>query len=190
MMTILSSARSLFSVLLLLCVIHFAAASTFLPDDEVVALREIATALGKTDWNFSVDPCSNEGEWSDKLPPGDTLKDVNCSCTTDANKKTVCHVIRIVLKSQSLPGTLPTRLFRLPFLQRFDVTRNYLSGTIPMEWGSTKLVHISLIGNRLTGMIPMELGNIYTLQILVVEFNRLSGPLPPDLGNLTQLNHL
>ncbi|KAI6687146.1 hypothetical protein NL676_023974 [Syzygium grande] len=182
-MAILSSARSLFSgFFVLLCATNLAAAAPLLPGDEADALEEIAAKLGKTNWNFDVDPCSKEGGWSDGLPPDDTLNDVNCNCTD-----TVCHVTSIILKKQSLPGTLPPQLFRLPQLKNFDVTRNYLNDTIPSEWGSTKLVNISILGNRLTGPIPKELGNISTLEKLVVESNQLSGPLPLELGNLSRL---
>ncbi|XP_022134216.1 probable leucine-rich repeat receptor-like serine/threonine-protein kinase At3g14840, partial [Momordica charantia] len=92
-----------------------------------------------------------------------------------------------ILKSQSLPGTLPSQLFKLPYLKELDLTRNYLSGEIPREWGSTKLLKISLFGNRLTGSIPEEIGNITTLRELVLENNHLSGRLPSALGNLSNL---
>ncbi|KAI6687149.1 hypothetical protein NL676_023977 [Syzygium grande] len=187
---ILFSARSLFSVFVLLCAIHFAAASTLLPDDEVDALREIAATLGKKDWDFNADPCGVEGGWGDNKVIGATTNAVTCQNITDANNNTVSHVVSIVLRNQSLPGALPPRLFRLPYLRNFDVTRNYLNGTIPKEWGSTKLVNISVVVNRLTGPIPKELGNISTLQELNVESNQLSGHLPPDLGNLSQLIQL
>ncbi|XP_048129589.1 probable leucine-rich repeat receptor-like serine/threonine-protein kinase At3g14840 [Rhodamnia argentea] len=191
MMTDLLSARSLFSALVLLCAINSAAAATLLPKDEVDALREIADTLGKRDWDFNADPCSNGSGWGDVKLPYKTSDAVTCDCNfTDADNNTVCHVISIVLKSQSLPGTLPPRLFRLPFLQNFDVTRNYLSGSIPKEWGSTNLLNTSLLGNRLTGPIPKELGNISTLWKFVVEINQLSGPVPPELGNLSQLHQL
>ncbi|KAI6687160.1 hypothetical protein NL676_023988 [Syzygium grande] len=190
MMMILFSARSLFSVFVLLCTIHCAAASTLLPPDEVDALREIAATLGKNDWDFTADPCGEEGGWGGDKVSDETSKAVTCQNSTDADNNTVSHVVSIVLKNQSLPGSLPPRLFRLPSLQNFDVTRNYLNGTIPKEWGFTKLVNISLLGNRLTGPIPKELGNISTLEKLVVEINQLSGPLPPELGNLPQLRIL
>ncbi|KAF8034233.1 hypothetical protein BT93_C0502 [Corymbia citriodora subsp. variegata] len=94
MMTILFSAKSFFSVLVLLGATSLAAAAaTSLPDDEVEALKEIAATLGKTDWNFSADPCSKEGGWSDNLTLEKTLNHVDCSCNfTDTNNKTVCHV--------------------------------------------------------------------------------------------------
>ncbi|KAF8028851.1 hypothetical protein BT93_E1501 [Corymbia citriodora subsp. variegata] len=187
MMTNLFSAPSLFSVLVLLCTVHFAAASTLLPHDEVDALREIGEMLLKTDWDFSADPCGVEGGWGDNKVIGETSNAVTCQNFTDVDHNTVSHVISIDLKEQSLGGTLPPQLFRLPCLQNFDVTRNYLNGTIPIEWGSTKLLNISLLGNQLTGPIPRELGNISTLLELDVEINQLSGPLPPELGNLSQL---
>ncbi|KAF8028850.1 hypothetical protein BT93_E1500 [Corymbia citriodora subsp. variegata] len=189
-MTNLFSAPSLFSVLVLVCTVHFAAASTLLPDDEVDALREIGKTLQKTDWDFDVDPCGVEGGWGDNKVIDETSDAVTCQNSSDANNNTVSHVISIVLKEQSLGGTLPPQLFRLPSLQNFNVTRNYLNGTIPKEWGSTKLRNISLLGNRLTGLIPKELGNISTLLELVVEINQLSGPLPPELGHLSQLRVL
>ncbi|KAL9276864.1 hypothetical protein ACSQ67_025590 [Phaseolus vulgaris] len=70
-----------------------------------------------------------------------------------------------------------------------DLSRNYLNGTIPKEWGSTKLVTISLHGNRLTGSIPIEITNISTLLELNLEANQFSGNLSL-LGNLTQIQRL
>ncbi|KAI4333481.1 hypothetical protein L6164_018286 [Bauhinia variegata] len=89
---------------------------------------------------------------------------VQCDCSF-AND-TVCHVVSISLE------------------------RNYLSGTIPPQWGSMKFINISLLGNRLTGPIPPELGNITTLVYLNLESNQFSGSLPPELGNLVQLQRM
>ncbi|XVF79029.1 hypothetical protein PTKIN_Ptkin14bG0186600 [Pterospermum kingtungense] len=71
-----------------------------------------------------------------------------------------------------------------------DLTRNFLRGPIPREWGSTQLVNISLLGNLLTGQVPEELADISTLTSLVLEENQLSGPLPPKLGNLPNIEKL
>ncbi|PPR81260.1 hypothetical protein GOBAR_AA39454 [Gossypium barbadense] len=95
-----------------------------------------------------------------------------------------------VLKAQNLQGSLPKDLVKFPFLQEIDLTRNFLNGTIPPEWGSMQLVNISLLGNRLTGPIPKELGNISTLTSISVEFNQLSGALPPQLGNLPAIERM
>ncbi|KAI4333479.1 hypothetical protein L6164_018285 [Bauhinia variegata] len=156
-----------------------------LPDDECQALTDIAKTLGKKDWDFSVNPCSGENNWVTPKPLKGFDNSVSCTCNG-----TLCHVFSITLKRQNLTGSLPPELIRLPYLQNFDVVRNYLNGTIPTEWGSMNLVNISLLGNRLSGPIPIELGNITTLKSLVLESNQFSGELPPELGNLTQLERL
>ncbi|KAF8007043.1 hypothetical protein BT93_K1140 [Corymbia citriodora subsp. variegata] len=97
MTTILFSAQSLFSVLILLCTANLAtaaAATTDLPPDEVEALKEIADTLGKRDWDFDTDPCSKTGNWSDNKSLKETTNYVNCSCTSAGadNTITVCHV--------------------------------------------------------------------------------------------------
>ncbi|THF94437.1 hypothetical protein TEA_007638 [Camellia sinensis var. sinensis] len=122
----------------------------------VEALKQIGKTLGKYDWNFSgeADPCS----WAEG-----TDNNVTCNCTSS----TLCHITMISLKSQNLPGTLPTEFVKLPFLKV-----------------------ISLLGNRLTGSIPKEIGNISTLRHITLEFNQLSGTLPPELGNLFQINDI
>ncbi|TXG66672.1 hypothetical protein EZV62_007947 [Acer yangbiense] len=152
------------------------------------ALREIAKTIGKRDWNFSVDPCSGEWGWASLNPVKGSENAVTCNCSF-ANA-TLCHVVSLVVKTQNLPGVLPPEVVRLPFLQEIDLTRNYLNGSIPPEWGSLKLVNISLIGNRLTGPIPKALANISTLTSLTLEFNQLSGSLPPELGDLPSLERI
>uniref|UniRef100_A0A9I9DZK6 non-specific serine/threonine protein kinase n=1 Tax=Cucumis melo TaxID=3656 RepID=A0A9I9DZK6_CUCME len=117
--------------------------STRLPFHEVEALKEIGKSLGKRDWNFSVDPCNGSHGWisqPNQIPYNVAGFENNLTCDCTFLNATVCHVISIVLKSQSLQGTLPPHLVRLPFLQQIDLTRNYLSGQIPPEWGSTNLL--------------------------------------------------
>ncbi|XP_020983926.1 probable leucine-rich repeat receptor-like serine/threonine-protein kinase At3g14840 isoform X1 [Arachis duranensis] len=177
--------------LLAFCCFAFLANGATLVEDEVEVMKEIAKKVGKKDWNFSVDPCSGLENWnSSNAVKGMLINAVTCDCSFANANLTVCHVVSIVLKYQNLTGTLPSELVKLPYLQEIDLTRNYLNGTIPPQWGSIKLVNISLLGNRLTGSIPKELGNITTLKSLVLEFNQLTGELPPELGNLSQLERL
>ncbi|KAL1349946.1 hypothetical protein HN51_026419 [Arachis hypogaea] len=160
-----------------------------LKQQEVEVLKEIGNTLGKKDWDFSVDPCSGERNWTSPASKSySELNAVNCDCSF--SNHTLCHVVSIVLKSQNLSGTLPPQLARLPYLQEIDLTLNYLNGTIPKQWSSLNLVNISLYGNRVTGSIPKELGNITTLKSLVLEFNQLSGNLPTELGSLPQIETL
>ncbi|KEH38576.1 putative protein kinase RLK-Pelle-DLSV family [Medicago truncatula] len=174
-------------LLLAFCLISSFASGATLLEEEVQVMKDIAKTLGKKDWDFSIDPCSGQSNWTSSPMKG-FANAVTCNCYF-ANS-TVCHIVSIVLKSQNLSGTLPRELARLPYLQEIDLTRNYLNGTIPPQWGSMHLVNISLLGNRLTGPIPKELGKIITLKSLVLEFNQLSGQLPPELGNLHRLERL
>ncbi|CAN6444465.1 unnamed protein product [Victoria cruziana] len=155
--------------------------SPVLDPKEVTALQRIAETLGKKDWNFSVDPCS----W---YPPNSSLPSVKCQCPE--NSTTYCHIISISLLQQGLAGTLPKELTELPFLTQFDVTRNYLSGTIPQEWGALRLINLTLYGNCLSSPIPTQLGDIVTLERLSLGANQFSGEIPPFIGNLSSLQRL
>ncbi|KAJ4726505.1 putative Kinase [Melia azedarach] len=159
-----------------------------LPENELQALKDIAKTLGKTDWNFSVDPCSGQSGWNISNTAMDFENVVNCSCSY-AND-TLCHVVSIRLEAQNLQGSLPPELARLPFLQQIDLTRNYLNGTLPPEWGSLPLVNISLALNRITGPIPKSFANISTLTSFIVHYNQLSGVLPAELGDLLNIERL
>ncbi|KAG4177188.1 hypothetical protein ERO13_A11G288400v2 [Gossypium hirsutum] len=180
--------RLLFASIFIVCCLTTLTNGATLPNDEVEALRSIGKTLGKTDWNFDINPCDQGDTW---LNQSTRYYDNNVTCDCSFNNNTTCHVIHILLKAQNLAGTLPLNLTSLPFLQEIDLTRNYLSGTIPSEWGSaTRLVSISLLGNRLTGSIPRELANLKNLTSLVLENNRLSGTLPAALGNLPKIERL
>eukprot|EP00268_Persea_americana_P030922 TRINITY_DN2_c2_g3_i1.p1 TRINITY_DN2_c2_g3~~TRINITY_DN2_c2_g3_i1.p1 ORF type:complete len:1013 (-),score=123.92 TRINITY_DN2_c2_g3_i1:291-3329(-) len=146
-----------------------------LPQEEIDALQQIGRTLGKHDWDFSADPCSREQSWQDPSTTKVYENNVTCNCTYQGN--TVCHVVSIVLKSQDLQGKLPPELAKLPSLKEIDLTRNYLNGTIPVEWGSMQLGTISLLGNRITGPIPKELWNISNLTYLNLEANMFFGDL-------------
>ena len=74
---------------------------------------------------------------------------------------------------------------------RLDLSRNMLSGEIPVELGNlTSLQELYLWGNELSGEIPVELGNLTNLQLLSLSRNGLSGEIPVELGNLTSLQEL
>ncbi|KAM2043165.1 hypothetical protein ACFX1R_038369 [Malus domestica] len=156
-----------------------------LADDEVEALREIAVQLNKKDWNFS-DPCSNIPTIS--IPRTDEYNNtLVCNCSFSGN---VCHIQSIFLTGQDLDGVLPPALLKLPYLKQVNLARNYLSGSIPSEWNSTKLELLVLSVNNLSGPIPGYLGSITTLHSLALESNLFSGTLPPELGNLVNLELL
>ncbi|XP_043818229.1 probable leucine-rich repeat receptor-like serine/threonine-protein kinase At3g14840 isoform X8 [Manihot esculenta] len=163
--------------------------SQLLPQNEVKALEEVATQLGKQDWNFKVNPCSNDTSWFTPISKHRPLynNSIVCTCSDPGGE---CHVISIFLKGQDLAGVLPRAIVKLPYLKNLDLTRNYLSGNIPSEWASTKLEFLSLSVNRLTGPMPSYLGNISTLKVLAIENNQFSGAVPLQLGNLFSLEIL
>ncbi|XP_019198485.1 PREDICTED: probable leucine-rich repeat receptor-like serine/threonine-protein kinase At3g14840 [Ipomoea nil] len=168
--------------------IFLEAQSGHLPQDELIALKEIANQVGKKDWDFSLNPCGNNSNW---LAPQsiDTplyTNNLTCDCNFSAG---ICHVLFINLRGQDLQGVLPPALVKLPFLKRIDLNRNYLSGTIPREWASMNLELISLAVNRLSGPIPKYLGNITTLTYLNLKYNMFSGSVPPELGKLVNLQN-
>ncbi|KAF5460889.1 hypothetical protein F2P56_020725, partial [Juglans regia] len=178
------------SIVMTVCFATFASgAPDQLPPDEVQALRDIFNTLGKNDdWDFS-NPCNSTGLTTDDIKENTVA--VNCSNCPFVNGTESYRVVGIFLKGQSLSGTLPPDLGKLPCLQVLDLSRNYLNGSIPQSWGSAKqLADISLLGNRLTGRIPRDLAKITTLRSLTVEFNQLFGNLPPELGSMSSLEKL
>ncbi|XP_019170273.1 PREDICTED: probable LRR receptor-like serine/threonine-protein kinase RFK1 isoform X2 [Ipomoea nil] len=156
---------------------------------EVDVLQQVVTTMGVTSWKFNARSCKIEGVGTAQPRPSWSESDVKCDC--NVGNSTVCrHIVGIVLKGLSLPGVLPHKLVGLPYLQHIDFAYNYLSGTIPTEWASTKLNNISVLVNRLSGEIPKVLGNITSLTYLNLEGNQFSGGIPSELGNLVNLKTL
>ncbi|KAI3796748.1 hypothetical protein L1987_39431 [Smallanthus sonchifolius] len=159
----------------------------YLPQDEVNALRAIAEELGKRDWNFTLNPCGNNYNWA---TPNESVMDLYKNIVQYNCSGNVCHVKAITLQGQDLDGVLPPSLAKLPYIKTIDLARNYLNGTIPPEWASTKLEFLSVCVNRLSGRIPTYLGNISSLVYLSLESNMFSGTVPGELGKLVNLVNL
>lgn len=189
------SLRFLFTLMLILSTLVYfegtgiQAQAKYLPRDEVDALREIASQLGKRDWDFRLNPCDGNPNWAtpkdDEMPRYNNTVECNCSYPGD-----VCHVVSIYLKGQDLDGVLPKSLTKLPYIKNIDLTRNYLNGTIPPEWTSTKLEYLAITVNRLSGRFPTLLGNITSLYYVNLESNMFFGPIPAELGKLRKLTNL
>ena len=58
----------------------------------VNALRRIAEKLGKTNWDFGVDPCSGEGNRS--VPDATKVSEMDVFCDCSSNKSG-CHIISL-----------------------------------------------------------------------------------------------
>ncbi|CAI9279515.1 unnamed protein product [Lactuca saligna] len=181
------SSVQLFSILLVLRIIFSWAAE--LPPHEVNSLKEVAKEIGKRDWDFRLNPCDGNPNWA--TPARSAMPQYNntlvCDCSYPGN---VCHVVATYLKGQDLDGVLPPSLAKLPYVKKVEFSRNYLSGSIPSEWASTKLERMDLLVNRLSGRIPLFLGNITSLVYLSLENNMFSGTVPAELGKLVNLQTL
>nr|XP_016448502.1 PREDICTED: probable leucine-rich repeat receptor-like serine/threonine-protein kinase At3g14840 [Nicotiana tabacum] len=180
-----------FSILLLM--ITFSLVLTYsrlLPQQEKNALKEIAEQLGKKGWDFDANPCDvGNTNWNTPTDNTSTYQNnVTCNCSIPNNG--FCHVESILLKGQDLAGVLPPSLVKLPYLKKIDLARNYLSGTIPPEWASTKVEYMSVLVNQLSGPIPKYLENMTALLYMSLENNMFSGTIPKELGNMVNLQNL
>ncbi|CAL4970434.1 unnamed protein product [Urochloa decumbens] len=160
------------------------AQATLLPQQEVEALKGIATKLNKTDWDFSVDPCSASGNWVNS-PTKFLISNVTCDCSF--KNHTECHIISLQLRRQNLSGVLPEEVLNLTYLRHLDLPRNFIQGPIPVSWASLPVFNVSLQGNRISGRLPKELGRMPMLRSIVLEGNQIEGPIPPELGNIISL---
>ncbi|XP_062093311.1 probable LRR receptor-like serine/threonine-protein kinase At1g07650 [Humulus lupulus] len=148
--------------------------------EKVEAIREMAEQLNKKDWNFSDPACSSKSTID--IPRTDQYSNVIiCKCSISA---TECHIQTITFTGQDLDGELPSSLWKLPYLKEVNLSWNFLSGSIPREWASTKLERLLISVNNLAGPIPGYLGNITTLTHLDLESNLFSGTIPSELGQL------
>ncbi|XP_050226976.1 probable LRR receptor-like serine/threonine-protein kinase At1g07650 isoform X2 [Mercurialis annua] len=155
---------------------------------EVRALKDIAKKLGKNDWDFGKDPCSGEGNWSvfEEIKGFESI--VSCNCSFNSNS--TCHIVSIELKAQNLSGIVPPEFSKLRHLELLDLSRNCLTGPIPSQWATMRLVDLSFMGNRLSGPFPKVLTNITTLKNISIEGNKFSGPIPPEIGKLINLQKI
>jgi len=117
------------------------ARTTRLPEQEVEALKGIATKLNKTDWDFSVDPCSASGNWANST--GFIISNVTCDCSFKNN--TECHIIRLELMRQNLSGVLPDEVVNLTYLRYLDLSRNFIQGPIPASWGDLPVYNLYVL---------------------------------------------
>ncbi|CAN8311550.1 unnamed protein product [Cochlearia groenlandica] len=164
--------------------------NTKLHENEVRALKEIGKKLGKKDWDFKKDPCSGKGNWIITTYSSKEFEsNLTCVCSL-LPLNSSCHVIRLALKSQNLTGIVPPEFSKLRHLKVLDLSRNYLTGSIPKEWASMRLEDLSFMGNRLSGPFPKVLTRITTLTNLSLEGNLFSGKIPPEIKKMIHLERL
>ncbi|KAH9779502.1 putative leucine-rich repeat receptor-like serine/threonine-protein kinase [Citrus sinensis] len=184
-----------------------------LPYDEVQALKDIASTLGKTNWNFSADPCSGKEGWADQNPDKGFENAVTCNCAYAGG--TVCHVVSISLYGNRLTGAIPKAVASISTLADLTLEFNQFSGDLPAELGNlinleklhlnsnnftgklpesfanlTRLKHFRISDNHFTGQIPDYIQNWTKLEKLFIEGSGLAGPIPSGIASLVELTDL
>ncbi|KAK3424529.1 hypothetical protein EUGRSUZ_F01303 [Eucalyptus grandis] len=137
-------------------------------------------------WNVNETSCIGGIGLNVTLASG-IISNVTCNCSF--NDSTVCHVTNIQLKELNLTGIFPDEFGNLTYLREIDITRNFISGSLPTTLTQIPLTILSALGNRISG-VPKEIGNISMLEELVLEDNLLEGTLEPNIGNLSLLKRL
>ncbi|KAG7586337.1 Leucine-rich repeat [Arabidopsis thaliana x Arabidopsis arenosa] len=95
----------------------------------------------------------------------------------------------VVLENQ-LTGPLPENLAKLTRLRRLVLSGNRFTGRIPEVYGLTGLLILDLSRNFLSGSLPLSIGGLDSLLKLDLSNNYLEGKLPRELEFLKNLTLL
>lgn len=95
------------------------------------------------------------------------------------------------LSNNEFSGPFPGELY-LPSILVFDVSKNYLAGTMDPSicTNSSSIQVLRLSMNSFSGNIPAGFGNCTCLEELILNSNDLYGSLPEDLFKLQKLRYL
>ncbi|KHG14433.1 putative leucine-rich repeat receptor-like serine/threonine-protein kinase [Gossypium arboreum] len=146
-----------------------------LAKDEVEALESIGETLGKTNWKFSVDPCSSGDEsWAKFAEKGayysaEGTKSIRHSPTTvdqtslparnassiPEELANISNLTSLVLEHNNFSGNLPAALGNLPKIEIFFLNSNNFIGELPETFARlTTLKEFRIGDNNFTGKIP------------------------------------
>ncbi|PRQ54241.1 putative non-specific serine/threonine protein kinase [Rosa chinensis] len=94
------------------------------------------------------------------------------------------------ISRNGLSGSIPLSFGNLSMLTTMVLSNNYLSGEIPHFWNSIPDLYIvDMSNNGLSGTIPRSMDSLISLRYLILSSNNLSGELP-SLRNCTGMKSL
>ncbi|XP_073293754.1 probable LRR receptor-like serine/threonine-protein kinase At4g37250 [Primulina huaijiensis] len=100
----------------------------------------------------------------------------NISGQLPQNLTALQNLTLISLKNNSISGSLPGGFNAV---QSLDVSCNLINGSLPPDFGGTKVSYFNVSINRLSGAIPPEFAaKIPTNATIDLSFNDFSGPVP------------
>ncbi len=95
-------------------------------------------------------------------------------------------LISLSVTRNQLSGELPVSLLALQNLETVDLSKNRLTGPLP-RFASTRLAYFAASDNAFTGDLNSAFVNQDSLQILDVSRNNLTGPVAPSWGSQLRL---
>jgi Leucine-rich repeat (LRR) protein len=102
------------------------------------------------------------------------------------------RVVRLILSTNNLSGTIPTELAQLDSLNTLSIWDNKgITGSIPSELSKLKkLEYLRISNEKLTGTVPCELASLPRLKYLYLFENKLTGCIPSEFGDMTNMTTL
>ncbi|CAH1444402.1 unnamed protein product [Lactuca virosa] len=130
-------------------------------------LEEIAKQMGKHDFDFSLNPCDVNPNWTSEMHLYKYNITVVYVCSYPGG---VCHVVSISLKGQDLDSVLPSSLAKLLYIS--DLNGN--SSQFPNLSSMTSMELLILRSWRISDSIS----EMSKLRHLDLSFNNLEGDIP------------
>jgi Leucine-rich repeat (LRR) protein len=179
-------------------------------------LLELYTATNGLDWTDSSNwfqQGSDVCDWKGVSCYSSSSSVVGGSGSDTLDDRRVGHVREIDLSGDKLVGTVPTKIFNLPyletlilennpdldidftgignaqFLQELSISKTMVSN-IDGIGNATALQLLHITDLKLSGPIPSSLMNLRTLEALYANYNSFSGPIPTEIAQLPKLKEL
>uniref|UniRef100_A0A0D9XTD0 Receptor kinase-like protein Xa21 n=1 Tax=Leersia perrieri TaxID=77586 RepID=A0A0D9XTD0_9ORYZ len=171
-------------------------------DDELALLSFKSSLLSQGDslllasWNTSSQHCTWPCVVCGRRHPDRVVKlllpSSKLSGTISPSLGNLSFLKKLDLNSNHLSGEIPPELGRLSRLRWLNLSSNFLQGSIPGAIGTcTNLIGMDLSSNLLKGRIPLQFGaSMKNLNFLYLYKNTLSGEIPGSLAELPSIKYL